>query len=115
MRKLVFSDVFQAARLIKKVNLKDKIKNIYFDSQSMKSTNDEDVAKVGFDVFYTIFEECVEKEVENLVYDLLSRPFECTSEEVKMMELNTLLDNITLLAKENDLIGFFKQVVKLKL
>ncbi|MEG0297423.1 MAG: hypothetical protein RR620_11960 [Clostridium sp.] len=115
MRKLVTSDIFVAGRLIKKLDLKDRLKSIYQGSKTVDSENDEAVEAIGIEVMYSIFEECTTKQMESAIYEFLSRPFEKSTKEIEEMELDKFFEMVGLLAKENNLLGFFKQVAKLKL
>lgn len=115
MRKLITSDIFVAARLIKKLDIKEKLKNIYQGSKNVDSENEEEVEAVGIEVMYSIFEECTTQQMETSIYEFLSKPFEISVKEIEEMELEKFFEMVAVLAMENNLLGFFKQVAKLKL
>ena len=121
MRKLNFADIFVAGRIIKKLERKEKIKDIYskvqekkkdISSEEEKETLTEDT---GIDVIYAIFTECVESKMENALYEFLAGPFEMKPEEVKNLEIEEVINKFKQLAKENNLIDFFKKAGQLKL
>ena len=121
MRKLIFSDIFVAGRIIKKLELKEKLKEIYSKVQEEKKniSNDEErenlTENTGIDIIYAIFTECVESKMENALYEFLAGPFEMKPEEVKNLEIEEVINKFKQLAKENNLIDFFKKAGQLKL
>ena len=120
MRKLIFSDIFVAGRIIKKLELKEKLKEIYSKVQEeKKNINDEErenlTKNTGIDIIYAIFTECVESKMDNALYEFLAGPFELNLEEVKNLEVEEVINKFKQLAKENNLIDFFKKAGQLKL
>ena len=109
MRKLQTKDVFATMRIIKKANMREEIKP-FIKLASEGSINIEDI---GIEGILGLIETLSEKNAENAIYEVLSGPFECKSDEVASMELNTLKENLEALAKENDLKVFFTSLVGL--
>ena len=53
--------------------------------------------------------------MENALYEFLAGPFELNLEEVKNLEVEEVINKFKQLAKENNLIDFFKKAGQLKL
>ncbi|MDK0978042.1 hypothetical protein P5F73_00690 [Clostridium perfringens] len=109
MRNLNFGDAFQLARVIKKLNLKDELKEIY--SGVTEESNEQEI---GVDLIYTIFDKATEKQAEQEIYKFLSRPFQIDSKEVENMDLLDVIERFSKLANIEGWKSFLKQVVKLK-
>lgn len=103
MRKLNTQDVFIALRLVKELNLKTELKNLV---ESVRSASG-DVEEAGALGIIKVLEFVSEKQCETAFYRFLAGPFQCTPEEIPIMDLHTLIDNLLLLAEENDLKRFF--------
>ena len=108
MRKLKTSDIPAACRCLKKLGLKDQIREIAQNSDGIK-----DAWSKGFDLLWNVFDIATESEGEHHLYAFLSGPFEMTAEEVADLELPTLFANLKQLAAENDLTDFFRSAGKL--
>lgn len=109
MRQLNSQDVFVALRLVKRLNLKTELKNLVEYVRSA-SDNEEEAGVLGI---IQILEFVSEKQCETAFYEFLSGPFQCTPEDISIMNLQTLIDNLLSLAKENDLKRFFTSLWKL--
>ena len=103
MRKLRTTDALVFCRCIKRLGLKEQIRNIIMNADTAK-----DVLDQGFDIIWTMFDLATEKEGEKAIYEFLSGPFEMTPKQVSELELDVLISNIKQLAEENNLAGFFK-------
>ena len=79
MRKLQNSDIFAFGRILTKANLKEEIKKISIG-------NEKDVEAIGFDLLFTVFTNCSDKEAEEEIYSLLASLFEVEVEDVKKMD-----------------------------
>ena len=108
MRKLKTSDIPAACRCLKKLGLKDQIREIAQSSDSVK-----DAWSKGFDLLWNVFDIATEAEGEQHLYAFLAGPFEMTAEEVADLELPDLFADLKQLAEENDLTGFFRSAGKL--
>lgn len=86
MRKANTADMFKIGRLITSLGVKEQL----FAAQQNKEI--DKLEEIGFDFFYAIFEKAVSEEVEKKIYDVLSGPFEMTSEEIGKMAFSELLD-----------------------
>ena len=102
MRKLKTADIPAFCRGIKKLGLKEQIKDI-----AQKANNAKDVWSFGFDFMWDIFDIATEKHGEAVIYEILAGPFEMTPEQVGDLDLEVLIDNLKQLAAENNLAGFF--------
>ena len=79
MRNLQNSDVFAFGRILTKANLKEEIKKVSIG-------NEKDVEAIGFDLLFTVFTNCSNKEVEEEIYSFLASLFEVEIEDVKKMD-----------------------------
>jgi len=79
MRNLTNADVFAFGRILTKANLKEEIKKVAVG-------NEKNVEAIGYDLLFTIFSSCSNKEVEEEIYNFLAPIFEMGVEEVKNMD-----------------------------
>lgn len=103
MRKLKTADIPVFCRCVKRLGLKDKIREI-----AQAANNIQDVWNFGFDFVWDLFDIATEKEGEEALYEFLAGPFEMTPAEVRDLDLDVLMENVQHLVKENNLKGFFK-------
>lgn len=106
MRKLQTTDVFSTMRLIKKANLKNEIKPYL----KLAGSGDLAVEDVGIEGILGLIEILSESKSEMAIYEILAGPFEMAAEEVATLDLDTLVENLQALAKENNLTVFFKSL-----
>lgn len=90
MRKIVSTDIFKFAKLIKAMNLKDQLKGLF-----VKADSSEDIPRLakeqGVTFLGMIVEDLSNPEVESLIYDMAADLGEVTVEELKGMELKHFL------------------------
>lgn len=111
MRKLNTSDVFAFCRLIKATDAREQLHSIVSAVAKGKENGEAvDTTQVGVDAFLAILEAAVEPKAEKTICQFLSGPMECKPDEVASMELETLINNIKLMATENNLTFFFSSV-----
>ena len=103
MRKLKTSDIPVLCRCVKRLGLKDKIREIAEKANTM-----QDVWGFGFDFVWDLFDIATEKQGEAYLYEFLAGPFEMTPEEVRDLDFDVLQENIKHLITENNLTSFFK-------
>lgn len=108
MRKLETADVFAAARLMKKLGLKEKFRTIAESSDTAK-----DVFAKGYDLIWDLFDAATEQKSEVEIYAFLAGPLEMAPEEVQHLHLDKLLESLQQMAVENNLVGFFKSAARL--
>lgn len=89
--------------MIKRVGIKKQIENI---TKSIDKLSD--IEAVGFDIMWQLFDAITEAQGEQEVYNFLAGPFQLTPQEVADLDLADFLDGLKLIAKENNLVGFFK-------
>ena len=111
MRKLVFGDLFNAAKVIKQANLKSELTELIKKGQE-KDVDDVDIEELGIEVFMTVVESCGNNGVDQAFYEFLSGPFEMKADEIKNLPVNELIDKFKQLVQENNLVAFFKLAVK---
>ena len=103
MRKLNAPDIFVALRLVKTLDIKTELKNLVTSVRSASS----DVEEAGVLGILQVLEFVSEKQCERAFYEFLSGPFELNPDDIAKMDLQTLVENLTKLAEENDLKRFF--------
>ena len=106
MRKIIASDVFNMLRIIKKSNLKEELRP-YFRLAAEGTLNIQDI---GIETILGLMEIMSEQRSEDAIYEFLAGPFEMNPEEVAKLDLDTLVNLLSQLAKENDLKVFTKAV-----
>ena len=127
MRKIVLSDAFKLARLIKEANLEDIFSKFTKlmkkdtsltihedDSEEVKKEKqtllEEKQQSMGFEIIKTVFEVCCTKELEERLYDLLGGIIE---KDVTQQPLDELMADLKQVAAQNDILIFFKQAGRL--
>ena len=105
MRNLQNQDVFALGRILSKANLKEEIKKVSIGKET-------DVESLGFDLLYTVFTNCSDKEVEDEIFSLLASLFEMEIEEVKKMDPIETFENISKVAEWEKWKSFFSLGVK---
>lgn len=103
MRKLKTSDIPALCRCLKRMGVKEQIKEIAQEADQVK-----DVWNRGFDLLWNLFDVATEQTGENSIYEFLAGPFEMTPEEVSDLDLDVLMENLKQLVRENNLVTFFK-------
>lgn len=116
MRKIITSDVFKMARIIRKANAKEEMIKVFSKMEELKGDESktlEDVKKeVGMEIVAYLIESCGDEEVEKLLYNLLSGIAEKKENDIKNQSLDTTIEMLKQIAKENDLQNFFSVAVK---
>ena len=107
MKKLTGKHVFAMAKIIKAANLKDELGEVIAKAQ----TGEMSTEKVGIEGLMTVINACGDDKVEQRVYELLDDIFES---KVAEMSLEAIAENFKQLAKENNLMSFFKSAGLLK-
>lgn len=108
MRKLKTTDAIAFCRCIKRVGLKERIREI-----TANADNVQDVVDQGFEILWSVLEAAAEPEGEASIYEFLSGPFEMTPKQVGNLDLDVLIANLRQLAADNNLAGFFKSAADL--
>lgn len=107
MRKLQTSDVFELARLVKKINIKEELKEV-----AMKANADSDVYSVGFEMIFSLMEKFAENNSEEALYEFLSGPLEISKEEIKVMDPLDLVEKLSKIADIDRWKAFLKLAVR---
>ena len=105
MRKLENPDIFAIGRILNKANLKEEIKKVAIS----KDNNPE---SIGFDLLFTIFVNCSNKEVEEEIYLFLADIFEQDVEEVKHLDPIETFEKLKEIADWEKWQSFFSLGVK---
>lgn len=110
MRNLQTSDIFEACRVVKQLDLKDELlKAVRIAQEDGK----KDRTAVGFDIIYTIFEKATEVKGEKALYTFISKLFECKPSEVEVMDPVEMLDKLVEVASIEKWKAFFSRVAAL--
>ena len=104
MRKINTEDVFKMARLIKKGNVGQVIKDAY----AAGGQEGADAKQIGMDAFIGIVCACSASEVEEDLYELLSGICEKSPEDVRRQSLETTIEDIKKICEENNVVNFWK-------
>lgn len=101
MRKANTDDLFNIARLIDDLGLKEDL----FEVQKGK----EDIEKIGFDFVFKIFSKAIKKEAQQKIYEVLSEPFEIKPQEVGKLGIMDLIKNTMECFDLSEVINFIKR------
>ena len=107
MKKLTGKHVFSMAKIIKAANLKEDLGDIIAKAQNGEMSTE----KVGIEGLMTVISACGDDHVEKRVYELLDDVFEAKTAD---MSLEAIAENFKQLAKENNLMNFFRSAGLLK-
>ena len=129
MRKINTSDVFKMARIIKQANVKSAMAEIFNSTRENKieileGDSDEEKAEklkkierkkenAGFQAIMTIFESCCTEELEEMLYQFLAGITEKRSEDIATQSLETTIEEVKTIVKENNIFDFFSQADQL--
>lgn len=105
MRNLQNTDIFAFGRILTKANLKDEIKKVSVN-------NEKDMEALGYDLLFTIFTSCSNKEAEAEIYNFLAPIFEMDVEEVKKLDPIETFEMIKKIADWEKWKSFFSLGVK---
>ncbi len=114
MRKINTEDVFKMARLIRKGNIVQIIKNAYAAGRKAKGreadgeTAEEAAGQIGIDVFMDIMCSCTEPEIEESFYELFSGICEKSPDDIRTQSLETTIEDVKRICQENNITNFFK-------
>lgn len=116
MRKIQLKDVMTLSKILKKTNIKDKLVEIIEKAgktAASKKAKESDLQQIGMDIIFLLLESA--GDAEDLIYKLLDDIFETEkiNKSVKEMNIDEVITYIMQLAKENDLVSFFKSAGKL--
>lgn len=96
MRNLQTRDIFAMARLITSLNLKDELKKIADNVDKNSNVND-----IGYEVIFTVFSKCTDKESEKKIYEFLAGPLEIKAVEVADLDPIDLVERVLQIADIN--------------
>lgn len=93
MKNLSGANLFEAMRLIKEAGIREEVKTL-----ADKITDGASVNEVGLELLLTLSEKLSEKKIEHLFWELISKNFEMSPEEVKNLDLFDLLEGLMKIA-----------------
>lgn len=109
MRKLNTGDVFKMARLMKNSNILGYVKKAF----AAGAEEGVDETQVGIDFIVEVICSCSEEKTESQLYDLLAGICEKKPEEVQNQSLETTIEDIQRIFKENNVLNFLKSASEL--
>lgn len=104
MRKANVNDLFNVARLLNDLNLKEDI----FKAQK----GEEDVEKVGFNIIFDILSKATTKESQQKIYECLAQPFEINVGDVGQMGIMDIVEAFNQCFDFKTLANFINRVNK---
>jgi len=111
VRKINTGDVFILARIMKNGNVKDVIARFIESGKTQTyKTNPE---AFGMEIFSALADVLADKNVEPLVYTLLSGITEKSENDIKAQSIDDLLADLKQIATENNVASFFKTAGRL--
>lgn len=111
MRNLETHDVFAAARLLKKIGVREEIKAVAKEAEENESKRVR--FDMGFDLMFGILEKATEENAEIEIYKFIAELFECEWEEVRRMKPIDLFKKLEEVANIEEWKSFFGYVAKL--
>lgn len=110
MRKLETTDVFEAARLILKIGVREEVQDVVARAQESK---DKQVKlDLAFDLFVGIISKAASKNAEIEIYKFLANIFECDANDVGKMDPFDLIEKLQEVASFEKWKNFFKLAAK---
>ena len=97
------------ARLLKNGNIVQTIKEAYTAGKE----KDADAQKIGMDAIMGIMCACTDVKIEEQFYDLLGGICERTPAEIKEQSLETTIEDIKKICKENNIANFWNSASSL--
>lgn len=109
-RKLEFGDVFEGARLVEKIGIREEVAEVAKRAEESKTKKVQ--IDMGFDLFFGIMSKAITHDAEQEIYKFLSPIFEKTPEEVKKMNPLAVYNTLKDVADLEEWANFFKSVVR---
>lgn len=109
MRKIITSDVFKLARILKTANINEELA----ECVSSGKKKGADIEAIGIKAFFSVAEACGEPKLEAEFYDLLGGITEKDPDVVKNQSFDATIEDLKQIAKENDLKSFFSSASRL--
>lgn len=103
MKKLTFGDTFKLAKILKKVDLKEKLMKIFEQQSNSKEK--------GIDVAFELICAWATEDIEVEIYDFLNNVFEI--EDVAALPISEFKELLSQFIKKNDLQNFFQSALTL--
>lgn len=107
MRKLQTNDVFEFCRVIKRIGLKEEIRDICLRYDSLEEMQ---TAEAGFDIIFSLFDKATEENSEDELYKFIARIFETDVDSVSKMDPIDLINSLLEVADKEKWKSFFKFV-----
>lgn len=109
MRELQTNDLFNAARIIKKLKLKEE----FSSAVQLASAEKRSEMQLGFDLMYIVIDKVTDEHVEKEFYQFLAEPFEVPAEEIAKMKPIDLINGLKEIAKPEEWADFFGNLRRL--
>lgn len=111
MRGLRTSDLFDACRLVKKIGIREEIKEIARQAEENKGKRIK--VDFGVDLIFGVIEKATTENSEKDIYDFIANILGCGWEDVRDCDPCELLDKLEQVANFEKWKNFFKRVVDL--
>lgn len=111
MRNLETRDIFTAARLLKKIGVREEIREVAREAEENKGKRVR--FDMGFDLMFGILEKATEENAEIEIYKFIAELFECEWKEVRTMNPIELFKKLEEVANFEEWKNFFGYVAKL--
>ena len=108
MRKANTNDLFNIARLVNELGLKDDI----FEAQKNAQKSEADANAIGYELVFSILSKATTKASQDKIYQVLCEPFEMSAEEVGLLEFDQLIENCKNCFNLTTVLNFIKRVDK---
>lgn len=109
MRKLNVDDVFELIKLTEIFDVNKLYKEVDKKWKN-KPLNDSQKSDYGMDIFLILIRQATTKEKKEAIFEFISRPFECSSEEIGKMNAIDMARGILEIATVSEWRDFFMQV-----
>ena len=105
MRKLITSDVFAIARVIKASGMREQLTTYVKELVAQDKPLDEE--SIGYETLLVMIEALAERKAEAAIYELIASIMETTPDAVKILPPADFFAALKQIGEENDIKSFF--------
>ena len=110
MRNLQTQDVFAFVRLIDEVGIKDELKTLIMNKNSVAELTQE---SFGYDLIFALISGASKKEAEEALYEFFGNIMEISTDEIRTMDPTEFLEKAIKIADPEKWKNFFTSVANL--
>lgn len=125
LRKLNTTDIFAAARMVKRLSIKEELKALVADltvqgesaeveSEKEEETSEKSKMEIGIDIFFSVLEIFTNENAEQELYQFLSGPLGISAYEVGSLELERIAEALMKIADIERWKDFLSRVARSK-